>query len=484
VIELGSRTSIVHWGKALGNWVCAPVAARLRPEKDSGVERSETRYAWNGDIALAYQVIGNGPIDLLYVPGGVSNVDVMWDSPRYSRFLERLASFSRLIVMDRRGVGCSERFSPKEVAPLEVMVDDLMAVLDEVASERTALFGYEEANFIVCMTAATRPDRVSHAIVLSPEPTWIRDDEITWAWSHREWDTQIDRMRRLWGGRGLASELAPTALPSVVGDDRELQWLARFERLSMSPGAAVAEIRKFCETDVRGVLPSIHVPSLVLHRPDDAFVDARSPRYVADRIPDARFVEIPGRDHLPWGEETDALVEEIEEFLTGVRHAPEPGFVLATVLFTDIVGSTDRQAALGNRNWNELVGRHHALTRETLERWRGIENDTAGDGFYATFDGPARAIRAALEIVRGVRALGIEVRAGIHTGECEIVDGKHSGLTVSIGARVASNAAPSEILVSQTVKDLVAGSGLSFEERGEHVLKGVPDRWRLYRVVG
>jgi class 3 adenylate cyclase len=194
-------------------------------------------------------------------------------------------------------------------------------------------------------------------------------------------------------------------------------------------------------------------------------------------------MEIPGRDHLPWGEEMDALVEEIEEFLTGVRHAPEPGFVLATILFTDIVGSTERQAAVGNREWNELVRRHHGLTRESLERWRGIENDTAGDGFFATFDGPARAIRAALEIVQRVRALGIEVRAGIHTGECEIVDGKHSGLTVSIGARVASNAAPSQILVSQTVKDLVAGSGLHFEDAGEHELKGVPDRWRLYRVV-
>jgi class 3 adenylate cyclase len=453
------------------------------PEKDDTVERPETRYAWNGDIALAYQVMGNGPIDLLYLPGVISNVGVMWESARYSRFLERLASFSRLIVMDRRGYGCFERFSPRDVAPLEVMMDDLMAVLDEVKSERTALFGYEDTNFVVCMSSATRPDRVSHAILLNPSPTWIRDDEITWEWSHREWDEQIDQTRRLWGTPGLMAELGAKVFPSIVGDDRELEWMARFERLSQSPGAAVAETRKYCETDVRGVLPSMHVPSLVLQRPDDAFIDARSPRYVADRIPDARFMEIPGRDHLPWGEEMDALVEEIEEFLTGVRHAPEPGFVLATILFTDIVGSTERQAAVGNREWNELVRRHHALTRESLERWRGIENDTAGDGFFATFDGPARAIRAALEIVQRVRALGIEVRAGIHTGECEIVDGKHSGLTVSIGARVASNAAPSQILVSQTVKDLVAGSGLHFEDAGEHELKGVPDRWRLYRVV-
>jgi class 3 adenylate cyclase len=459
------------------------LAAGLWRRKDAGMEPPDMEYAWNGDVSLAYQVVGEGSIDLLYIPGVLSNVEVMWESRRYAHFLERLASFARLIVMDRRGCGCSERFSPKEVAPLEVMMDDVLVVLDAVGSERAALFGYEETNFLICMTAASRPDRVSHAILLNPSPTWMRDDEITWEWSHREWDAQIDRLRRSWGRQEGIVERAPIAFPSIIGDDRELRWITRFARLTQSPGVAVAETRKYCETDVRAVLPSIHVPSLILHRADNAMEDVRSARYVADRIPDARLVEVPGRDGLPWGEEADALVEEIEEFVTGVRHAPEADLVLSTVLFTDIVGSTERQAALGDRSWKDLVEQHHVLIRNSLARWRGVENDTAGDGFFATFDGPARAIRCAQEIAQHVRSLGIEIRSGIHTGECEVVDGKRSGIAVSIGARVASNAAPSEVLVSQTVKDLVAGSGLTFEDRGEHELKGVPDRWRLYRVV-
>ena len=446
-------------------------------------DRPDTRYAWNGDVSLAYQVVGEGPVDLLYIPGVLSNVEMMWESARYARFLRRLSSFSRLIVMDRRGYGCSERFSPKDVVPLEVMVDDVMVVLDAAGSESAALFAYEEANFIACMMAASQPDRVSHAILLHPAPTWIRDDEITWEWSHREWDAQIDLVQRGWGTHEFTVEQASKAFPSIADDERELLWMTRFMRLTQSPGVGVAEIRKYCETDVRGILPSIHVPSLVLHRVGDTVSDVRSSRYVAERIPDARFAEIPGRDHLPWGEEADALVEEIEEFVTGVRHAPETDLMLATVLFTDIVGSTEQQAALGDRGWKELVERHHSVIRDALTRWRGAENDTAGDGFFATFDGPARAIRCAEEIVQRVRTLWIEVRAGIHTGECEVIDGKHAGLAVSIGAQVASNAAPSEVLVSQTVKDLVAGSGLTFEDGGEHELKGVPATWRLYRVV-
>ena len=448
-----------------------------------GVERHDTLYAWNGDVSLAYQVLGEGPIDLLYIPGGAANVDVMWENSRYAKFLERLASFCRLIVMDRRGCGCSERFSPREVAPLEVMADDVIAVLDAVGSERAALFGSDETDTIVCVTAASRPERVSHAILFDPAPTWIRDDEITWEWSHREWDAHIDRMRGVWGRYEGTVEFAAIGFPSLVGDDNALRWMARFARLSQSPGVWVAECRKYCETDLRGILPTIHVPTLVLHKAETTLADVRSPRYVAEHIPDARFVELPGRDVMPWLDGAETLVEEIEEFVTGVRHAAESDLVLSTVMFTDIVGSTEQQAALGDRKWKDLVERHHALIREGLTRWRGVENDTAGDGFFATFDGPARAIRCAQQVADHVRELGIEIRAGIHTGECEIVDGKHAGIAVTIGSRVASAAGPSEVLVSQTVKDLVAGAGLGFEDRGEHELKGVPDRWRLYRVV-
>jgi class 3 adenylate cyclase len=447
-------------------------------------DRPETTYAWNGDLTLAHQVLGEGPVDLLYIPGVFSNVDGMWDSPRYARFLEHLASFTRLIVMDRRGVGCSERYSPYDVAPLEVMVDDVIVVLDAVGSDRAALFGYEEANFIVCLTAASRPDRVSHAIMLDPSPTFVRDDEITWEWSRRDWDAQIDRMARGWGVHAATVEDVRRYFPSIADDSEELRWLTRFMRLTQSPGVFIAEMRKYMETDMRGILSSVHVPTLVLHRQADPWTDIRSPRYVADLIPDARFAELPGRDRPPWGEEMDVLLGEIEEFVTGVRHTAETERVLATVLFSDIVGSTDLQAASGDRVWKELVERHHALIRDALTRWQGTENDTAGDGFFATFDGPARAVRCANEIVDRVRSFGIEVRVGIHTGECELVEGKHAGLAVSIGARVASKAGPSEVLVSQTVKDLVAGSGLVFEDAGEHELKGVPDRWRLYRVVG
>jgi class 3 adenylate cyclase/pimeloyl-ACP methyl ester carboxylesterase len=448
---------------------------------DCLVEIPDTRYAWNGDISLAYQVIGNGDIDLLFIPSGVSNVEVMWESARFARFLERLASFSRLIVMDRRGCGCSERFSPKEVAPLEVMVDDVIAVLDDAGSERTAAFGCDDVNFILAMLAASRPDRLTHAIFIDPSPTFMRDDEITWEWSHREWDEQMDRYRRGWGRHEWTMEEALRFVPSLAGDERELRWLTKMQRLTQSPGVVVAEARKYCETDIRSILPSIHVPSLVLRKVDDDLVDERSPRYVADHIPDARFVEIPGGDHVLIG--GDAVVEEIDEFVTGVRHAPETNLQLATVLFTDIVGSTEKQASLGDHEWKNLVEEHHRVVRATLARWRGIEYDTAGDGFFASFDGPARAIRCAMEAGERVQGLGLEIRSGVHTGECEFINDKVGGIAVTIGARISALAQASEILISQTVKDLVAGSGLIFEDTGEHELKGVPDRWHLYRVA-
>lgn len=441
----------------------------------------ETRYAWNGDVSLAYQVVGDGSVDLLYLPGGLSNVDVMWESARYSIFLERLAAFSRLIVMDRRGIGCSERFSPSEVATLEVAVDDVLSVLDDAGSERSALFGFEETNFIVAMCAASHPDRFSHLAMLDPSPTWVRDDEITWEWTRREWDKQIELFHESWGRKSMAAE-HPEAIPSLVGDERELRWLEKFQRLTQSPGVCAAEARKNCDTDIRGILPSLHIPTLVLHRTGDDLVDVRSPRYVAEHIADARFVDLPGSDHIPFWDHTEELASEIEAFITGVRRGPTIDRVLATVLFTDIVGSTERQAALGDLGWKSLVYEHHRIVRSALDRWRGTENDTAGDGFYATFDGPARAINCASEIVARVRDIGIEVRAGIHTGECERIEDKFGGLAVTIGSRVASQAAASQVLVSHTVKDLVAGSGIEFEDAGIRELKGVPDSWHLYAV--
>ena len=441
----------------------------------------ETKFAWNGDVALAYQIVSDHGSDLLYVPGGVSNVDVMWESSRYSGFLERLASFSRLIVMDRRGTGCSERFSPSEVAPLEVMVDDIITVLDAAGSERAALFSFEEAADIVAMTAASRPDRISHLVMLDPVPSWIRNDEITWEWSRERWDEQIQRFRDRWGTEALWRG-TPEVIPSIAGNDREQRWLARFQRLTQSPGVTVAEMRKHVDTDLRRLLPTIHVPTLVLHRTDDQVVDVRSTRYVAEHVPNAAFVEVPGRDHIPFWEETDALADEIGAFLTGVRPSVIADRILATVLFTDIVGSTERQVAVGDHAWRMILSDHHRIVRASLERWRGVERDTAGDGFYATFDGPARAIGCARDITEQVRELQIEVRAGIHTGECEVMGDTVGGLAVTIGARVMSHAGASEVLVSQTVKDLVAGSGFLFEDAGVHQLKGVPESWHLHRL--
>jgi len=442
-----------------------------------------TRFAWNGDVSLAYQILGDGPIDLLYLPGGLSNVDVMWESARYSNLLEALASFSRLIVMDRRGVGCSERYAPADVAPLEVAVEDIIAVLDDAGSEATALFGFDETNFIVAMSAASKPERFSHLVMLDPSPTWVGDDEITWEWTRREWDKQIELFHESWGRSSMDDKQRHDAvMPSLAGDEREHRWIEKFMRLTQSPGVTAAETRKNCDTDIRGILPSIHQPTLILHRVGDALIDVRSPRYVADHIMDARFVELPGRDHIPFWDHTEELVSEIEDFLTGVRHASATDRVLATVLFTDIVGSTERQAAIGDRDWKSLIQQHHRIVRAALDRWRGVENDTAGDGFYATFDGPARAINCASEIVEQVQAIGIEIRAGIHTGECERIEGKFGGLAVTIGARVASHAGPSQVLVSQTVKDLVAGSGIEFQDAGTRELRGVPDTWHLYEA--
>jgi len=384
--------------------------------------------------------------------------------------------------VDRRGAGLSDRFSPDDLPPLEDLADDLEAVLDAVGSERAALFGAEDGGLVCSMLAARRPDRVDALIIFAMTP----DGGQSWGPVLEErsgfYQNLFARVERSWGTLEYARWDVGLSNPSRVDDEALVEWLTVAHRLSASPSAATAFLKLYHETDVSDLLPAVRVPALVLHRRDDQLTPIASSRTTAALIPGAKLVELPGDDHY-WVVNGDDIVEEIEEFLTGERHAIVNDRVLAATLFTDIVGSTDRASAIGDRAWRELVASHDAVVRRELTRFGGFERSTAGDGFFATFDGPARAVRCALAIRDGVRTLGLEVRAGVHTGEVELAGADVRGIAVHIGARVASLAGPSEVLVSSTVKDLVAGSGLAFEDAGEHELKGVPDRWRLYRVV-
>lgn len=435
----------------------------------------ETHYAKSGDVNIAYQVVGDGPPDLVLVPGFVSHLENDWDEPRSAHFLERLASFSRLIRFDKRGTGLSDR--PGELPDLETRMDDVRAVIDAVGSERAALFGYSEGGPMCCLFAATYPDRTTALVLYGTYAKRVDPDgDYPWAVTWEQRQAYADQVEREWGFESDLGTMAPNADAALTA-----WWRAR-ARASASPGAARALILMNSRIDVRNVLPSIRVPTLVLHRSGDRDSRPEEGRYVADRIPGARFVELAGEDHIPWID-ADQIVDEVEEFLTGVRRGPEPDRVLATVLLTDIVGSSERAAELGDRRWRDLLEAHHALVRRELARWRGREIDTAGDGFLATFDGPARAIRCACTIRDGLRALGLEIRAGLHTGECEIIGGKVGGIAVHTGARVAAQAAPGEVLVSGTVRDLIAGSGIELEDRGVHTLKGIPGEWPLLAVV-
>ncbi len=442
------------------------------------MERPDTRYAWNGDIALAYQVVGDGPTDLVYLQGWISNVELNWESPFLARFLRGLASLGRLVVSDRRGWGCSERFSPSDVPPLETLVDDLAVVMDAVGSDRPVLMASLECAAIATLFTATHPERISALVLIDPWVTFTKTEEAPGANSAEDWDWVVARIRTMF----------PLSEWIEGFDEREGAWLTRYIRTSVSPGAAIGEFRRFQATDVHGVLPLIQVPTLVFADSDgENDADPANARFVADRITGSRLIlHATGgsADWQHWYDRAEPIVRDTASFL-GAMRTEEASFerVLATVLITDIVGSTQMATELGGQRWSDVLQQHHAIVRALLSRYRGEEVDTAGDGFLATFDGPARAIRCAKAIVEGVRALGVQVRAGLHTGECETVDGKVGGIAVHIGARVASLAAPSEVLVSQTVKDLVAGSGLAFDDVGEHELKGVPDRWRLYRVV-
>ena len=450
--------------------------------------RPNTRFTWSGGYAIAYQVVGDGVRDLVYLPGWVSNVDVSWDVPPIARFLEGLSSFSRLILLDRRGVGCSDRYSPHASPPLEEMADDVLAVMDAVGSRSATLFGVQDTAFIAMMLAASAPKRVTSLVLFGAAAAWTRNEEMPWQASAAEWEEIIADSTDVESAFENADDYTRRNLPSLAGDPTLVQRLASLILTSQSPGAWKAELVRFSQVDVRDILPTIQAPTLVLHRTGDPIEAIESGRHLAGKILGARFVELEGVDTQPWAGNTDAVLAEVEAFVGGAARptTEEPQReerVLATVLFTDIVGSTQRAAEIGDRAWRELLGRHHETVRELLEHFHGVEVDTAGDGFLARFDGPARGVRCAQAIVQAVRPLGIQIRAGLHTGEVELVGDKVEGIAVHTGARVAAKAGPSEVLVSQTVKDLVAGSGLVFEDAGEHELKGVPYRWRLYRVV-
>jgi len=435
---------------------------------------TESRFAWNGDVSLAYQVVGDGPVDLLYLQGYGSNVDLNWEGPALARFLRGLARNARLIVTDRRGWGCSDRFSPFDVAPLETMTDDLLCVMAAASSERVVVFGTQECGINAALFAATYPDRTRGLILCD---AFAKYDEAVERGSDddEEFERQIELVRDAWGTAALVSHWK---------DAREREWFTTYMRSAIPPGGLIAEMRRFRFTDPRAIYPTIHVPTLVLATTGgDSVYSVENGHYLASVIPGARLVQhdIVERPWLHWYHRGDAIVAEIARFLDEI--GDEEAMlrrVLATVLFTYIVDSTARAAELGDARWRALLERHHALVRPIITRYGGLEVDTAGDGFFATFDGPGRAVRAAQSIVSAVPAIGLEVRAGLHTGECELIDGKPGGLTVSIGARVAALARPSEVLVSDTVRNLVAGSGIAFEDRGTHPIKGVPDEWRIW----
>jgi len=436
----------------------------------------KTQYAKSGDVSIAYQVIGNGRLDLVIIPGFISHVEQAWEDPAYTRFLQRLASFSRLIVFDKRGTGLSDRVA--EIPTLEQRMDDVRAVMDAAGSERAALFGISEGGPMSVLFAATYPERTLALVLYGTiaRGSWAPD----YPWGPRLEGRQAwyEEIRQGWGGPFGLDFWAP----SVMNDERFKQWWARYLRLGASPAAVVTVFHMSTDIDVRHVLPSIHVPTLVLHRVGDRAVKVEEGRYISGQIAGAKYVEMAGDDHLWWVGDANALIDEIEEFVTGERQATEPDRMLATVLFTDIVDSTKRAAALGDRKWHDLLDQHHSLVRQEIVRFRGREVKTTGDGFLATFDGPARAIRCGCAIRDRVRQIGIEVRVGLHTGECEIIEDDVGGIAVHIAARVLAKAAASEVLASSTVKDLVAGSGTQFEDRGTHALKGVPGEWHLFAV--
>jgi class 3 adenylate cyclase len=442
-----------------------------------------TRYARNGGMNIAYQVLGEGPVDLVLSPGWVTHLDLQWNVRPLAAFLERLASFSRLILFDKRGTGLSDGIDPSRLPTHEERMDDIRAVMDATKSERAVLLGTLGGGAMCGLFAATYPERARGLILYGTYATWGRDVGLVRRLADT-WEAGLERIEREWGSEGTGVAIWA---PTVLDDEDATEAFLRLTRSALSPGAARSYVELGYRIDWTDMLPRVEVPTLVIHRSGDLIVPVTCGRELAEAIPGARYAELDGLDHLMWAGDAGQVLQEIEDFLARVAPTgPDLGSAhtraLATVLFTDIVGSTDRATALGDRAWKELLERHHAIVRALLSRYRGREVDTAGDGFFATFDGPARAVRCALEILEGVRPLGLRLRAGVHTGEVETIDGKVGGIGVVVGARIGAMAGADDVLVSSTVKELVMGSDLRFDDAGTHELKGITGTWQLYRA--
>jgi pimeloyl-ACP methyl ester carboxylesterase len=437
----------------------------------------DTHYAKSGELSIAYQEYGTGELRLVLIPGWASNVENIWTVPEFAAFAESLAQFARVIHLDRRGTGLSD---PVPNPPtLEERMDDVRAVIDAAGWQRAVIWGISEGGPMAMMFAATYPDRVQALLLYGTFARFSRADDYPHGFPPEFSERWLSALESSWG----TGELSRSFAPSLAGDPHEMRLLARLERMAMSPGTARKLFRVLTQLDVRHVLPAIRVPTLVLHRTGDQPVRVAHGRYLAEHISGAKYVELPGADHMAWVGDVRALLVEVRQFLTGERAAPEVDRMLATVMLTDIVGSTERVAAMGDRRWKDLLERHNDAVRRELARFRGREVKSTGDGFLATFDGPGRAIQCAQAIADAARKLGIEVRGGLHTGECELLAQDIGGIAVHVAARVAAKAGPGEVLVSRMVKDLVAGSAIRFEPRGTHMLKGVPGRFALFAAV-
>jgi pimeloyl-ACP methyl ester carboxylesterase len=447
--------------------------------------RPDVRFARNGDVSIGYTAASDGPVDMLYV-STFSNLDLNWESPHFARFLDRLGTCTRLIVMDRRGQGVSDRLSPSDIPLLEDNAADLIAVLDAAGSERAVLMGGSDTAALCMMSAATYPERVSGLVLFAPAAVGIQAPDYPWQWSDAEWREYLDGIDASWGTREYAESSLELFCPSLAGDAENVAWFDRFLRGTASRNAQLAFEDVNRQMDVRSLLPTIGVPTLILHRVDDKVELFGASRHLAEHIRGAELVELEGDDHFPWAGDQEPTLREISRFLRELanKDSAVAERVLASVMFTDIVDSTALAATLGDREWRLTREAHDRIIRGHLARFRGREVKTMGDGFLVTFDGPARGVLCAREICASMEPLGIDVRAGLHTGEIELDGDDVTGIGVAIGARVGALAGPGEVLVSSTVKDLVVGSGLVFEDRGEHALKGLPEAWRLYAAVG
>lgn len=441
------------------------------------IDRIDTRYARSGTLSIAYQEFGDGEVKLVLIPGWASHVENVWTIPDFAAFGRKLARFARVVMLDRRGTGLSDPVA--DPPTLEERMDDVRAVLDAVGWPRAAIWGISEGGPMAMMFAAACPDRTQALLLYGTYARFSRGDGYPHGYPPEVNATWLPALDKTWG----TGELSRSFAPSITGDAAAMRLLARLERMAMSPGTARKLFTMMTQIDVRHVLPAIRVPTLVLHRRDDQPVRVGNARYLAEHIAEARYVELDGADHLPWLGDVDALLGAVREFLTGEHSEAEPDRVLTTILFCDIVDSTQRLAELGDQRWKQLLAAFYALADDKLRHFRGRLIDRAGDGLFASFDGPARAVRCGAALAEAVHGLGVRLRVGVHTGECELLDDKLSGIAVHVGARIAALAEPGQVLVSSTVNKLVVGSGLRFDDRGRHALKGVPGDWHLFAAT-